>query len=263
MNESSSLFPGMRTFRSRLRAGDLLIGAAVTFNDPLVSDALSDSVDFLWYDLEHVKIDPSALNAHLMAARGRETATIVRVGGVSADEVKPVLDAGAEGLVAPQVTDVAQVEEFVSHCRYPPQGRRGLGPRVPTNYGRSGGPDHFLQANDTVFVSVMIETREAVEAIDEIVRVPGLDSVVLGLGDLSGSLGKLVDFNNPELYVCVDRVVEAARKVGMPIGAGAGFDFDFVMPLLSRGVCWVQFGNDFEYLVHSLDDAVALLRSKA
>jgi len=60
----------MREFRSRLRAGDLLIGAGVTFNDPLVSDALADSADFLCFDLEHVKRDPAALNAHLMAVRG-------------------------------------------------------------------------------------------------------------------------------------------------------------------------------------------------
>jgi len=262
MNDSLTFFPAMSTFRSRLRAGELLIGAGVTLNDPLISEVLADSVDFLWYDLEHMQIDPASMNAHLMAARGRATPSIVRVRDVSAIEVKPALDAGADGIVAPQVKSVEQIKEFVSNSRYPPVGRRGLFPRASTNFGRKGDAGHFEAANENIFVSVMIETKEAVDAIDEIVRLPGLDSIVLGLGDLSGSLGKLVDFENPELHEYVDRVLAAAGDVGMPVGVGSAFSIEFARSMVARGVTWVQFGSDFEYMIHSIDDATASLREK-
>ena len=250
----------MGRFRSRLNAGELQIGAGVTFNDPLVSEALADSADFLWFDLEHMHLDPATLNAHLMAARGRRTPSFVRVRDVDAREVKAVRDAGAEGIVAPQVTTVEQVEELVANCRYPPVGRRGLFPRVPTNWGRSGGPEYFRKATREVFVAVMIETREAVAAIEDIVRIAGLVSVILRLGALSWSLGRLVDFDHPGLHECADRVLAAAQAVGMPVGAGAALDIGFVRDLVSRGVTWAQVGSDFEYMIRTFDDGISALR---
>jgi len=136
---AQDLFRGMRWFREQLAAGTPQIGAAVTFSDPLLSDALADSVDFLWYDLEHTGLDPGALNAHLLAARGKETASIVRLADVHPAALKPVLDAGAEGIVAAQVRTADEVEQLVRNCMYPSQGARGAGPRVPTNYGLAGG----------------------------------------------------------------------------------------------------------------------------
>ena len=101
------------------------------------------------------------------------------------------------GHIAPQVRSAAEVQRAVDDCRYPPQGKRGYGPRVPSNFGRSGGDDYVAAANAGVFAAVMIETREAVEAIDDIYAIPGLDSIVLGPYDLSGSLGLLGQVEHP------------------------------------------------------------------
>ena len=94
--------------------------------------------------------------------------------------IKPVLDAGASGIVVPQVRSVEEVQQVVADCRYPPLGQRGFGPLIPTNYGRDGGDVEYAErANAGIYVSVMIETAEALDALDQIVAVPGLDGVVI------------------------------------------------------------------------------------
>ena len=256
------LFKGMRRLRAMLQAGEPVLGTAVTFNDPLLSDALADSVDFLWYDLEHTQLDPAALNAHLLAARGKQTASIVRVADVHPSVIKPVLDAGAEGIVAAQVYSVEEVEQFVRNCHYPPDGVRGAGPRVPTNFGRAGGTQYYRQANQDILVSVMIETAEAVEAIDQIVAVPGLDSVVIGAYDLSGALSTLDDIEGPAVTAAIDRVISAARDAGIYVGAGMSTSADYASALIARGVNWLQVGCDFEHMIQGVDTTRAAIRGK-
>src|SRR5437764_3084793 len=128
-------------FRERLRAGDVCIGASITLADPHVTAALADSVDFFWIDLEHSTMSPEALNGHLLAARSKNKPALVRVTGSGTPFIKPVLDAGADGIIVPQVRTAAEVYRIVRDCRYPPIGHRGYGPRVTSNYGRDGGPD--------------------------------------------------------------------------------------------------------------------------
>lgn len=253
----------MRHFRARLAAGIPQIGAAVTFNDPLVSDALADSVDLLWYDLEHTALDPAALNAHLLAARGKLTATIVRVADVHPSVLKPVLDAGASGVVAAQVRTVDEVQQLVRNCMYPPDGQRGAGPRVPSNFGRAGGDAYTKAANETIFTSVMIETAEALDAIEQIVRVPRLDSIVLGPYDLSGAIDQLGRVDSPAVTGAIDRVIAAAKSANVHVGMGMPANADFAAAMIARGVNWVQFGSDYEYMIQHLDADVAAIRSRS
>lgn len=252
----------MGAFRARLGSGKPAIGASITFSDPLVSDALAGSSDFLWIDTEHNAQSPEALNGHLLAARARGCAALVRVPASGAAFLKPVLDAGAEGIIVPQVRGVAEVREVVSDCRYPPQGRRGYGPRVPSNYGRIGTDPVVEQANREVFVAVMIETREALDEIDAIVKVPGLDSVVVGPWDLSGSLGMLGKVDHPTVVSAMERIISAARAAGIWVGAGMGADPVFGLTMIRRGVHWIQLGGDFSYLVLAMDQLTARVRKE-
>jgi 2-keto-3-deoxy-L-rhamnonate aldolase RhmA len=241
------------TFRAKLSAGRLCLGAAVTFSDPLVTEALAEAVDFIWIDQEHSPLSPEALAGHLLAARSRGTPALVRVTAGETAFIKPVLDAGADGIIVPQVRSVEEVQRAVADCRYPPQGTRGYGPRVPSNFGRAGGADFVRRANAGVFAAVMIETREAVEAIDPILAVPGLDSVVLGPYDLSGALGHLGEVEHPQVVAALEHVIARARAAGCFVGSGMGPDPDYAVRMARRGVQWVQAGGDYGYLVSFID----------
>ena len=252
----------INAFRQALAAGRFCLGAAVTFSDPLVTEALADAVDFIWIDQEHSPLSPEALHGHLLAARSRHTPALVRVTAGETAFIKPVLDAGADGIIVPQVRTVEEVERAVADCRYPPQGRRGYGPRVPTNFGRSGGADYVAAANAGVFASVMIETREAVEAIDAILAVPGLDSVVLGPYDLSGSLGVLGQVEHPTVVAALEHVIARAKAAGKFVGSGMGPDADYAVRMARRGVQWVQAGGDYGYLISFMDGLTQRVRAQ-
>jgi 2-keto-3-deoxy-L-rhamnonate aldolase RhmA len=250
------------TFREMLRSGKLCIGTGITLSDPLVTEALCDSVDFFWIDLEHTGMNPETLAAHMLAARGRGVPALVRVPGSDTPWIKPVLDAGADGIIVPQVRSADEVRAIVSDCRYPPLGRRGFGPRVPSNYGRSTGPDYVERANHDVFVVAQIENAEAMAALDDILAVPGLDSVALGPWDLSASLGVMGQVEHPIVVQAIETVVAKARAAGIPVGTGTGALADFAVSMARRGIQWIQLGNDYEYMVRFMDDITGRIRNQ-
>jgi 4-hydroxy-2-oxoheptanedioate aldolase len=240
-------------FREDLKAGRICIGPGVSFSDPLVSDALGDSVDFIWIDLEHGGMSPEALSAHLLACRARGVPGIVRLPGGGASLVKPALDSGADGIIVPQVRTVEEVRQLVDDCRYPPSGHRGFGPRVPSAYFRHASEEFVARANESVFVAVMIETAEAYKAIGEIVSIPGLDSVVIGSADLSWSLGARGDMEDPRVVKAFDTIIKTARAAGRFVGCGMGPDPNFAFRMAQRGAQWLQVGVDCAILIQGFD----------
>lgn len=247
-------------FRADLKAGKTLIGSAITFTDPLVTEALTESVDFLWVDLEHSTQSIDNVGRHLLACRAGQTPGLVRVTGVGTGFIKPVLDAGADGIVVPQIRSVEEVKAVVADCRYPPQGRRGLGPRVAVNYGRTATTDYVKFADRNLFVAIQVETAEAVEAIDDIVAVDGLDSIVIGPWDLSASLGVLGDIEHPRVVQAMEQIISKAKEAGLAVGAGMGVDADYACTLSRRGVQWLQVGGDFSYLIMAIDEVSRQIR---
>jgi len=248
-------------FRQRMSAGDICIGPSITFADPTVSDALGDSVDFLWIDLEHSAMSPAALQGHFLAARNHQIPALVRVPGSDTPFIKPVLDSGADGIIVPQVRSAAEVQHVVDDCRYPPFGRRGYGPRVPSNYGRDGGAEYVARANEAIFVAAQIENREGVAAIDEIVAIPGLDSIVLGPSDLSMSLGHPGNPEHPDVVSAIDHVIATARRAGLFVGSGMGPDANYAVTMARRGAQWLQVGGDFSYMIAYADQMTAHIRA--
>ena len=241
----------------KLANGQLCIGPGITLIDPLVTEVLADEVDFLWYDLEHCPLSHDVLNAHLLAARSRRKTAIVRVPTVDVGIIKQVLDSGANGIVVPQIKTVEEVKQAVSFCYYPPKGQRGFGPRVPSDFGRISATEVMEHANKNIFVSVMIETVEAVEQIEEIVQIEGLTSVVIGPADLSIAMGIPGELENPQLASTIQQVVEIANRNGVYVGAGLGADKDYANFLTHLGVQWLQLGSDFSYLINCVRDLKA------
>jgi len=249
-------------FRERLAADEICIGASITLTDPCVTDALADSVDFFWIDLEHCMMSPEALSGHLLASRGRGKAALVRVTGSDTPFIKPILDMGDDGIIVPQVRTADEVWRIVRDCRYPPQGQRGYGPRVPSNYGRDGGAAYIARANQELFVAVQIETAEALAALDDILAIPGLDSLVLGPQDLSGALGRLGDVEHPTVVEAMQTVINKTRASGRFVGAGMGTDVGYAATMAQRGVQWLQVGGDFGYMIEAMDGIAAGIRTR-
>jgi 2-dehydro-3-deoxyglucarate aldolase/4-hydroxy-2-oxoheptanedioate aldolase len=246
--------------RAKLRGGDLALGAGITLSDPAVTEALAGSVDFVWIDMEHNPITTEAMLGHLIAARAGGAASLVRIPSNDVGWVKRVLDCGAEGIILPRAYSAREAADFVSCCRYPPLGTRGFGPRRPMQYGRLGQAEYLAQANRDVFVAVQLETVELLGELDLVLKLDGLDSLVLGPQDLSGSMGRLGQTTHPDVVAVMKTVASKARAAGKFIGSGLGTDPEFASVLLECGVQWLQAGNDFEYMIQGCQRTLGEIR---
>jgi len=249
-------------FRRQLEEGQVCLGASVSFGDPLVTEALADSLDFLWIDLEHSPMSGQALMGHLLAARARRVPSLVRVAGGGAHLVKPVLDAGADGIILPQARTAEEVRQLADNCRYPPLGRRGFGPRVPSNYGRVPPDECVASANREVFVAAQIENVEGLEMIEEILAVAGLDSLVIGPRDLALALGAGEQMDHPRVVAAMETIISKTRAAGLYVGCGMGPDPGYAIAMANRGVQWLQVGGDWSYLAEQVDRVTASVRSR-
>ena len=255
------MYQAIKSFKSRLAAGNVCLGAAITLSDPAVSEALGKNVDFFWIDLEHTPLGLESLQSHLISARATNVPAIVRVPGSETWFIKRVLDTGAQGIVVPQVRSAAEVKSVVDACRYKPMGDRGYGPRRASNYGRHDQA-YLKTISQELFVSVQIENVDGLRELDEIVKVPGLDSLVIGPFDLSASMGLIGQVAHPEVMAAMQRIVNAARSNGLFVGLGGPADEDYVMRAAGMGVQWIQAGSDFGYMIQFMEERFASITSK-
>ena len=175
--------------------------------------------------------------------------------------IKPVLDLGADGIVAPLVRTVKDVELAVSACLYPPEGVRGFGPRRPIRYGRVADADYCSRANQEIICIVQIEHIDAVHAIDEIVRVPGLTAIMVGANDLAGSMGHMGNPQHADVQDAIETVVATARNAGVYPGIGLADDPQALIDWMNKGVQWVLMGVDWAHLARAVDTSAQRLRS--
>jgi len=247
-------------FREKLRRGQVPLGCGVSFTDPTVSELFSHVLDFVWIDMEHNALSLETVQAHIMATKGSDAAALVRVPWNDPVLIKPVLDIGADGIIAPLVRTVEDVRLAVAACRYPPEGNRGFGPRRPIQYGRTGDADYCRRANEEIITIVQIEHIDAVNAIDEIVKVPGLTAMVVGSNDLAGSMGHMGNPQHSEVQAAIETAVTAARQAGVFAGIGLADDPEALMAWVNKGVQWVQVGVDWAHLARAIDTSVGRLR---
>lgn len=177
-------------FKSALKRGDVLYGCWAGFADPYATEVLSTAgFDWLVLDAEHAPNDLRSLMHQLQVLQGRESQPVVRLPMGEAWLIKQVLDAGAQTLLIPMVESAAQVAALVRAMRYPPDGIRGAGAALARASQFSSIPDYTRSANDQMCLLVQVETRAGIAALDDILKVEGVDGVFIGPSDLAADMG--------------------------------------------------------------------------
>lgn len=253
----------IQKFRRKLASHELCLGTGISLNDPAVVEALAPVVDFFWIDMEHNPMGVETLLGHLMAARAGGAPALVRVPTSDLAWVKRAVDAGVEGIIVPQVRSAKEVEQVVSACRFPPAGTRGWGPRRPSDYGRRSVQEVVCEANEGLFVAVQIEHVAAVEQIDAILAVPGLDSIAIGPFDLSGSMDLLGQLDHPRVVGAIREVTDKARRAGVYVGYGCEPRAENIQQAVGLGAQWIQCGSDWSYLLQTAQAIFAAVRNSA
>ena len=240
----------LQKIRRKVAAGELVVGSHVSLLDPGISELLADvGYDFLWIDTEHSAIDRGSLQAHLIAARAGGAAAFVRIPWNDPVLLKPVLEMGPDGVVIPMVRTAEEARAAVAACLYPPAGIRGFGPRRAVRWGMVPAEQYIRDAASSFWRIMQIEHVDAVNNLEAIVAVEGVDAIVVGPNDLSGSVGLLGQTGHPDVLKLCDRIVEVAKRRGMPLGVSIGDDPAVVRSWIERGVDWIATGGDTGHLL--------------
>lgn len=244
----------MNPVKQRLAAGDPALGVLVSMPSPQLAQTLAvGGLDWLFIDMEHGPIDFADCHAMIAATKGTACAPLVRVPSDNLAAARPVLDAGAYGLILPMMLGPAQAREALGYLRYPPVGKRGVGALyAPQRWGLSMA-DYLRQANDELAAFVLIEHIEAVRNAEAIVTVPGIDAAVIAPYDLSASLGRPGDLQHPEVAAAIERAEQAILASPVALG-GLATSAEDARAKLDRGYRVVLLGIDVFLIQHLLAD---------
>lgn len=246
----------MNWIRRRVLAGETLIGAWITTGSDVVTEIVGQAAfDWLLLDGEHGSGDYDDLRHQLQALSGSKTAPIVRVVCNEPSHFKRSLDLGAAGIMVPWVNSDADARAAAAAMRYPPQGIRGVSGSVrAANYGGSFA-DYFARANDELLTIVQIETAEALDHVEEIAAVDGVDVLFIGPADLSLSLGIYRQLDRAEFQAACHKVVASCAKYGKQAGILLK-DRHRIEQAIADGFRFVAVGGDTSFLLAGIQDAL-------
>lgn len=195
-----------------------LIGTLVSTRSSEVAEALAlCGFEWLLLDLEHSVIDIASAQ-NIIQALGSQTYSVIRIPSKNSENFNKALDTGCDGVIVPMVNSVAEAEYAVRCAKYPPVGNRGVGLARAQGYGLQFA-EYLETANQHVALILQIEHKQAVEGIEEIVKIPGVDGIFLGPFDLSASLGLLGQVSAPQVVEAIARVRGACLKANLPFGS--------------------------------------------
>jgi 2-keto-3-deoxy-L-rhamnonate aldolase RhmA len=209
--------------KKALKEGKVVIGATVTAANPDVAATLAGAgFDFLWIEMEHSPLTLETARSMILATRGLMAMPFIRVPVNEPWMAKRALDIGSLGVIFPFTSTRELAEQAVKSCKYPPQGIRGYGPAMASSRWGMSGSDYAKFANENVLVVAIIEQKQAIDNIEQIASVPGVDVLFIGVNDLSYSLGVGGKTNDPIVEDAVSKVLAAGKKHNIPVGYPAG-----------------------------------------
>ncbi len=245
--------------KKTLKEGGVVIGATLqASNLDTMSIMANAGFDFLWIEGEHSSITLETTRNMILMTQGRKAVAFTRVPVNELWTAKRMLDIGSLGVIFPFTDTPELAKQAVAACKYPPEGKRGVGPAMATlRWPVQGGYPKW--ANDNVMVITIIERPGAVEQIEEIAAVPGIDVLFIGLNDLSYGYGTPGQLNSPKMQEGVKRIMAAAKKHNIPVG-GPGGPAD-IKRMIAEGYRFIQGPSDLNLLQNAARDFFAGLKS--
>jgi 2-keto-3-deoxy-L-rhamnonate aldolase RhmA len=236
------------TLKQRLAAGERIVGTFVKTPSPIVVEVLAlSSLDCLCLDAEHAPFDRAAIDGCVLASRASGKDVLVRVASTTPEHVLGALDCGATGVVAPHVRSADEARALVRMAHYGAGGRGYAGSSRAAGYTTTSMADHLAASARRTVVIAQIEDPEAVDAIDDIAEVDGIDALFVGRADLTVAYGT-TDQDDRRVVAAVERVCAAGRARGRPVGMFLSRADD--IPLWAeKGATLFLLGSDHGFLL--------------
>ena len=244
--------------KRKLEAGRTVIGPFMMLPSPSIAEMIGlAGFDFVVIDMEHGYPGLETVVHMARAADLHDCTPIVRVADTSRRNILECMELGCGGVLCPQIRTPQDVAEVVRQAKYSPVGSRGLGFTTRAgNYGNPYDGNYFEHSNREALVCVQVETREALDCVEQIVKVEGLDLLFVGPYDLSDALGHRGELDHPELVKAIEHTFEVAKSAGIYRGIFTGTP-EASHDWAQRGVELLGFGIDVMFLQQSLGAAAA------
>jgi 4-hydroxy-2-oxoheptanedioate aldolase len=239
-------------FKHGIKAGKPQIGLWSSLSSNYSVEVIAGAgFDWILLDSEHSPNDLESLLTQLQAAAAYASTPIVRVPWNDMVNIKRVLDIGAQTLLIPYVCSVDEAKAAVAATRYPPAGVRGVaGTTRATQFGRI--KDYAIRAHEELCVLVQVETKDALDRLEEICAVDGVDGVFIGPADLHASMGYTGETNNPAVVPLIEEAMRRIRKCGKAPGVLTGVDAD-IRRYLAAGALFCAVGADVGILARGAE----------
>ncbi len=248
--------------KQKIKSGQEVLGAFLSeiAAPNLLRLMQAAGLDYVIVDCEHGYFDYSQVASLAAVGSGIHFPVIVRIPSISREVIQKYLDAGADGILVPMLETKEQAELLVYYGKYAPEGKRGISTMRPhSDYNPGKLTDYTVKANSRTMFFAQIETKKGVESIDDIVNVPGLDGIFIGPNDLACDLGCMGDFFTPEMKDCINRVIEAAKKVNLPCGIITS-KTDFIKDCRKKGMTMFSCDSELGLLKKGIQDMRAQVR---
>ena len=247
----------INNFAKRLRSDEILIGTLVSLPSAEICELLANiGYDWLFIDAEHGAFNPQQAQAMLQAAA--PTPCLIRVPSDETIWLKKALDIGAAGVIVPQVHTADQAREIISHCKYTPDGKRGIGIGRAHKYGIDF--DRYIKyANQETAVVLQAESSEAVDNINDIVNLKGIDAILIGPYDLSASLGKPGEIDHPVVQAAINKIIKTCQNAKLAMGF-FGVTPESVLPYKQKGFTLLTIGMDTAFLINAAQEMLSKMK---
>jgi len=246
-------------FKEKFKTNSAVIGSWLQIPAPSIAEiAAQQGIDWIAVDMEHTEISYETLADIFRALNGSKTSPLVRVRTNNALDIRRALDVGAEGIIVPLVHSAEEAERAVSYCKYPPEGVRGYAFCRANNWG-DDFDNYVKEANHKTAVYVMAESREAVENIESILKVEGIDGVFIGPYDLSASYGVVGQTGHSLVKKGCDIILEACKAHGKIAGIHMVIpDENAVRENIKKGFRLIAVGIDTLFLINGFKEVKKL-----
>ena len=250
------------SIREQLNHRNPVLCTRLSYQDPGLVELVSRlGLDCIWLCTEHVRIDPARLRSLITAVRCGGAESLVRVRPSGYSDLIQILEMGATGLMIPWIKTAEEVREIVRMCKFYPQGRRGFdGSQIDADYGLKPMKDYLRDANDSTFLVIQIETPEAVENLEEIAAIKGVDVLFLGPNDMSINLGLPGEVTHPKITDIAKKVVKAAEHNGKTAGTTCA-TADAFRRWREMGFRFINYGSDYRMIRRGYEALIEEARS--
>jgi 2-keto-3-deoxy-L-rhamnonate aldolase RhmA len=250
--------------KERLEAGELALGVGLrqARTVDIAKIMKTAGYDFLFIDGEHNAMSVDMAGQIINAAQDAGITPIVRGPGFQHFHASRALDAGAQGIVVPHVDTAEIAARMVDQCRYPPQGHRSVTGTLPQiDFAALPMAEATAAINEATLVVVMLETPLAIDNVEAIAAVPGLDVLLVGANDLCMEMGIPGELDHPRIGQAFERIVAACRANGKHAGLGGVYDPPLMERYLAMGFRMVLAGSDFSFMLGAAKERAAAVRA--